>query len=131
MTSIHNESNVAANGRKVTFADPEVTMEKTKTSTAFNSAIEKFGGGKSLVQQRKEKLEKALGKKSLIELRKEKLEDIWAAERAIKMVKRNKWKVGGSGYGSGVYKKRVVLDYQNHKDKQSEVATSKKRYELA
>ncbi|CAB9510224.1 expressed unknown protein [Seminavis robusta] len=113
MTSIHNEKNVTFAINKEAFID-----SKTKAPTNnVASAIEMFGGK---------------GKKSLIQQQKEKLEEKWAAERAIKMVKKSKWKVGGSGYGSGVYKKRVVLDFQNKDDQQKvDGADAKKRFELA
>ncbi|CAB9504189.1 expressed unknown protein [Seminavis robusta] len=97
--------------------DKKGAQEKTKVSqsSAFSSVIEKFGGGGG----RKER-------KTRVERRKEALEEQWATTRAVKHVKKTKWQVSRSG----IYKKRVVLDSQDAKQKKENSANSK-RFELA
>ncbi|CAB9521133.1 expressed unknown protein [Seminavis robusta] len=49
----------------------------------------------------------------LVQQRKDKLEEVCAAQRGLKIVKKSKWHVGGSGYGSGVYKKKTVVRFED------------------
>ena len=73
------------------------TSEEVSPASSFSSVIQKFGGG-----GRRET------RKTRIQRRKESLEEQWSANRQVKHVKKTKWQVGNSG----VYKKRIVLDYE-------------------
>ncbi|CAB9505876.1 expressed unknown protein [Seminavis robusta] len=48
-----------------------------------------------------------------VQQRKDKLEEVCAAQRGLKIVKKSKWQVGGSGYGSGLYKKKTVVRFED------------------
>ena len=96
MTTIHNQNTNIAND----------------ASPSLDSVIRKFGGKKSLVARRTEKLEK-----------------LWAADRAITHVKKTKWQASA---GQGNYKKKMTLDFKDPKDKHcNTTAGSKKQYRLA
>ncbi|CAB9498649.1 expressed unknown protein [Seminavis robusta] len=49
----------------------------------------------------------------LVQQRKDKLEEVCAAQRGLKIVKKSKWHVSGSGYGSGMYKKKTVVRFED------------------
>ncbi|CAB9501664.1 expressed unknown protein [Seminavis robusta] len=52
--------------------------------------------------------------RGLVQQRMDKLEEVCAAQRGLKIVKKSKWQVGGSGYGSGVYyKKKTEMRFED------------------